>query len=172
MQGEKVADASLVEGAKGASSSLDRSAQDWKNCCRYFEDDSDRTYQMGLQELSPKMLKGHANPPWYAERTIWKAFERVRGAVPNKPAESPSKLSKEEANAQCPKAPVIEELGVDSDKKALVKESDESIKKKEEMLSADDVQRMIDAAIAARLPRKSVAQRRSCSGCLENIAKQ
>jgi hypothetical protein len=60
---------------------IDRSAQDWKMCCAFFETHPGASIDEARQQLKGQFSKDHNDMATYTARTLEKSFEKVRGLL-------------------------------------------------------------------------------------------
>ena len=61
-----------------AKAGVDRSAQDWRMCCSFFENSPEASIAQAQETLKGQWAKAHNDMQTYMATTLRKAFEKVR----------------------------------------------------------------------------------------------
>jgi hypothetical protein len=83
LKGDEVEVQSLPPKGIGPKSpnGMDRSAQDWKMCCAFFETHPGASIEEARQQLNGQWSKAHNDMAAYTARTLEKSFEKVCGLL-------------------------------------------------------------------------------------------
>ena len=134
------------------SKTCDKSGDDWRICCAWFETHPTATMAEGLKELGPKLSKQHRNQQWYEETTVRKAYEKILGTVESKAAETAQPL------AGPPREALSSAVAASSNVPAVLAHPPGSF------IPFVDVDSVLDAKLAERFPRRE-PKLLKCSSC-------